>query len=120
MEKTKKVYYARPVSLYKTHQDARDIALVQALGWELVNPDKEELQRRYQKEGMDVFTAAVAECDGLVFRAFPDGKIGAGVRAEIDKALALGKFVLELPTITSGRCLSVEDTREYLKLLGQR
>lgn len=115
----KKIYYARPINLYGTNQDKRDIELIESIGFELVNPNKEELQKRYSKEGMDVFLAVITECDGLAFRAFPDGKISAGVQKEILKALELKKIVFELPTITSHRVLSVDDTREYLKLLGR-
>lgn len=116
-----KVYYARPISLYNTKQEERDLAMMDAIGdWVIVNPNKEELQERYKTEGMDVFLSAITDCDGLVFRAFQDGKISAGVKKEIDKAVELGKFVFELPTVTSPRILSVDDTREYLKLLGHR
>jgi len=120
-----KVYYARPISLYGTKQEERDIKLINSIRdgnvwWQLVNPNKEELQERYKTEGMDVFFEAMKDCDGLVFRSFQDGKISAGVKKEIDKALEMGKFVFELPTITSKRVLTVDDTREYLKLIGNR
>jgi hypothetical protein len=115
-----KIYYARPISLYNTKQEERDLSLLAQMGLDIVNPNKEELQIRYQDEGMDVFTAAVKDCDALAFRSFQDGKISAGVKKEIDAANELSKPVIELPTITSNRVLSVDDTREYLKLLGQR
>lgn len=115
-----KIYYARPINLYNTPQDERDIQLMQSLGFEVVNPNKEELQIRYKTEGMDVFLQAVQDCDALAFRAFPDLKISAGVMKEIDKAIELEKPVFELPTITSRRVLTVEDTRNYLKYLGAR
>lgn len=115
-----KIYYARPISLYNTKQEERDLLILTQLGLDVLNPNKEELQKRYREEGMDVFVAAVKDCDSLAFRAFPDGKISAGVKKEIDAALELGKAVIELPTITSARVLSVDDTREYLKLSGHR
>lgn len=120
-----KVYYARPISLYGTEQEKRDLSLLNKMVdgnvlWDIVNPNKEELAERYKTEGMDVFLKAIEDCDGLVYRSFPDGKISAGVKKEIDRAIELGKFVFELPTITQTRVLSVEDTREYLKLLGAR
>lgn len=115
-----KIYYARPISLYNTKQEERDLLLLTQLSLDIVNPNKAELQLRYDKEGMDVFTAAVKDCDAIAFRSFQDGKISAGVKKEIDAAVELGKPVIELPTITSNRVLSVDDTREYLKLLGSR
>lgn len=115
-----KIYYARPISLYNTKQEERDFLLLTQLGLNIVNPNKQELQLKYQTEGMDVFTAAVKDCDALAFRSFLDGKISAGVMKEINTAIELGKPVIELPTITSKRVLSVDDTREYLKLSGHR
>jgi len=115
-----KVYFARAISLFKTPQDLRDLELLSKLGYESVNPDKEELQRRYPSEGMQIFLDAVSDCDCLAFRANPDLSITAGVKKEIDKAIELGLPVFELPTIMSNRVLSVDDTREYLKLIGHR
>lgn len=115
-----KIYYARPISLYNTKQDIRDIELLSRLGFDVVNPNKETLQERYKTEGMDAFLQAVNDCDALAFRSFQDGKISAGVKKEIDKANELLMPVIELPTITMSRVLSVDDTREYLKLLGNR
>lgn len=116
----KKIYFARPINLYKTPQDQRDIQTLELLGFEIVNPDKEELSMRYQKEGMNVFLQAVADCQALAFRSTTNMGITAGVVAEIQKAQELGLPVFELPTLFSNRFLSVEDTRLYLQLSGHR
>jgi hypothetical protein len=118
--KNMKVYFARPINLYKTPQDERDLLLLKNLNLDVINPDKEELQKRYKEEGMSVFIQAMQDCDVLAFRSFPDLKISAGVKKEIDEAIEKGKIIFELPTITENRCLSVEDTRSYLKYLGNR
>lgn len=115
-----KVYFARPISLYKTPQDERDIDLLMSLGFDVVNPDKAALSERYKDEGMDVFYAAVRDCNVIAYRSFPDLMIGAGVKGEIDEAIKAGLMVIELPTITEKRILSVEGTREYLKYNGYR
>lgn len=116
----KKAYYARPISLYNSHQDFRDIQIIKDLGFELLNPNKEELQSRYKTEGMNVFLEAVKECNILFYRSFPDLKISAGVQKEIDEAIKNNCIILELPTLIENRVLSVEDTRNYLKYLGYR
>jgi hypothetical protein len=69
---------------------------------------------------MTVFLQAVLDCQVIAFRSFPDLKIGAGVLAEIEKAKNNGCLVIELPTLTEARNLSIEATREYLAYLGQR
>lgn len=116
----KTAYYARPISLYNSPQDLRDIETIKQLGFEILNPNKEELQKRHATEGMDVFYEAVSECDVVFFRSFPDLKISAGVQGEINKAIELNRIVIELPTLTEQRSLSVQDTRNYLKYLGHR
>ncbi|MEL7124155.1 MAG: DUF4406 domain-containing protein [Bacteroidota bacterium] len=115
-----KTYFARPIHLYKTAQDSRDLETLKALGLAIVNPDKEALQAAYQKEGMSVFLQAIEDCDALAYRSFPDLKISAGVAKEIAKAKELGLPVIELPTLTQSRVLSVDDTRAYLHFIGQR
>ncbi len=114
------VYYARPINLYNTPQDLRDIEIISKMGFEVINPNKDDLQKRYKSEGMVVFLNIIADCDGIVFRSFPCGSISAGVYKEIRQAEDLGKFVIELPSLLSRRILSIDDTREYLKLIGSR
>lgn len=119
MEKLK-IYYARPINLYNTAQDERDIALLTSLGFEVINPNKEELSKRYKIAGMDVFYQAMLDCQALAFRSFPDLKISAGVVGEITKAVEMGIPVIELPTVTESRKMSVDETRQYLAYLGSR
>lgn len=90
------------------------------LGFEVINLNKEKLQERYKSEGMSVFYEALSDCDALAFRSFIDLKIGAGVHGEILKAIGLGKIIFELLTITEQRILSIEETRDYLMLMGYR
>lgn len=113
-----KAYYARPINLYNTPQDLRDIETIKALGFECVNPNKAEFEAAYKERGMEVYDAIVKECDALVFRACPDGQITAGVAKEIE--YAAGKILLELPCGISRRTMSVEATREYLRNCGAR
>lgn len=115
-----KAYFARPISNYDTNQDVRDIQLLTALGFEVINPNKQTLEEAYKKQGMDVFYEAMKDADVIAFRSFPDLKISAGVVGEISKAVEQGKLVIELPTITESRKLSVDETRQYLHYLGKR
>ena len=123
MNKIKKIYYAHPVSLYDSKQEERDLALL-ALLWpnaEIYNPNKELDQQKYKEFGFDWFLDRVADCDMVVFRAFPDGQLGAGVWSEV--VYAKNECVLpvvELPFLMESRKLSVSDTREYLKHAGRR
>ena len=115
-----KCYYARPISIYGTKQDERNIAMLKKAGFDILDPNQDEHQERYKTEGMELFTNLVKECDMLAFASFPCLSIPAGVKKEIDTAYEIGLPVFEIPTILSGRILSVEDTREYLKLTGIR
>lgn len=117
-----KAYYARPISVDGTKQQERDIQLIRGLGFEPypVGPEKEEALTRYRSEGMDAFRPYVEGSAVLIFRAFPDGSIGAGVAKEIAWAEAKGIPVVEFPRQISRRTLSVEHTRDMLAELGQR
>lgn len=115
------IYFARPISCYGNKQDQRDIEMLTDMGFTVFDPAKEdELQAKYKKHGMDVFIKAAAQCDGIAFRCFLDGKIGAGMWAEIEVAIQNNKFVIELPSAMGARVLDVTTTREYLKLSGHR
>lgn len=111
-----KVYYAHSMSIYNTPQEQRDIDLLESIGFEVVNPNKEIHNQGYKDQGMQYFVELVNECDIIAFRAHPDGSIPAGVAKEIDT----GKPVIELPSMVSMRVLSVDQTRQYLKEVGQR
>lgn len=117
------VYYAHPMSLYGTPQEARDIETLRALGFEVVNPGTPEHQEgcKGPGNGMDYFRRIIQnECQALAFRAFPDGKIGAGVAYEIEIARGRELPVFELPSGMMRRVLDIDETRNYLAELGQR
>lgn len=118
MQQKMRVYYAHPVSLYGTKQEARDVATLEGLGFQVINPNGPQHQIGYEEGGMDYFTRIVQACDAVAFRAFPDGSIGAGIAKEV--RAAEGKPVIELPSRVGGRALSVDDTREVLTEMGVR
>lgn len=117
-----RAYYARPISVDGTKQADRDMALIAAMGFEAypVADDKVAALERYRAVGMEAFKPYVLDCAVLVFRAFPDGSIGAGVAKEIAWAQEAGIPVIEIPRQISRRTLSVEDTKAMLAELGQR
>ena len=115
-----KVYYAHCVALYDTPQERRDIELLQALGFEVVNPNTPEDTERYKTEGMEYFLKYVSICDACVFRALPDGAIPAGVFREIQWFTEAKKPIFELPSGINRRELTRNQTVEYLHEVGQR
>lgn len=114
-------YYAHAMSLYNTPQEARDIKLLEAMGYEVLNPNTPEHNDGCNKRTnpMDYFIELVAlSCDVLAFRAMPDGSITQGVAIEIRAAAP--KPVFELPSGVKRRTLTLDQTRDYLAELGQR
>jgi hypothetical protein len=114
-------YYAHAMSLYNTPQEARDIALLEAMGYEVINPNtpyhSEQCSKRTNP--MDHFFDVVHyTADLLAFRAMPDGSITQGVAIEIRAAAP--KPVFELPSGVKRRTLTLDETRDYLAELGQR
>ena len=118
----KLAYYARPISVDDSPQETRDHDLIRAIGYEPypVGEAKEKILALYKTAGMLAFKASVEDSNLLIFRAFPDGSIGAGVAQEIGWAIDAGIPVVEFPRQVARRTLSVDETREMLKELGQR
>lgn len=108
------------MSIYGSDQEERDMKAIRSLGYEPIDINKAELQARAKSEGMKVFEEHVVSADALFFRAFIDMKIGAGVAKEIGWAADAGITVMELPTLVGERAISVEQTRQRLRELGQR
>ena len=123
----KVAYYAHSVHLYDTEQEKRDIALLESLGFKVFNPnqeyiqkDIEELRAKSSDSIMSYFDSIIDKCDIVAFRAHLDGKIPSGVGYEIKYAQKEGKPIFELPLLFENRFLSRDETKEYLKLLGNR
>jgi len=117
----KKIYYAHHMGIYNTEQEKRDIYTLKMLGLEVVNPNTKEYQEAsIDSCGMDYWIRLVATCDALAFRAFMSGEISSGITAEMGAAIAFGLPVIELPSRVCMRVLSISDTVELLKEVGQR
>jgi len=110
-----KVYFAHPVTDYGTAQETADIATLEGLGLEVVNPAGNE--DNYKKYGMEFFLEMVDGCDALAFRPFVGGSIGAGVADEIIRATVAGMPIIELPADPIQRALNVVQTRRIIKSL---
>jgi len=122
-----KIYYAHPINLYGTPQEKRDIQLLDAMGFDVINPNNPSYQAEYLKRKEDghpnpfrFFKELAVDVGNAAFRAFPDGTIGAGVYGEIMAVKQAGGLVIELPSMLECRVLSVEQTRAYLCELGAR
>lgn len=123
-----RVYYAHCLAIYDTPQEARDMQTLFRLGFDPYNPNSPEVEAKITAHKaanpngnyMEFFRSLVTGCDALVFRALPDGRIPAGVAKEIDYAREANMPVFELPSRILGRTIGVEETREYLREVGQR
>lgn len=129
----KMIYYAHPMNLYGTEQETRDLKTIKLLfpNKEILNPNSPEIQRQAKnikkdtnssEEVMKYFLDIIEDmCDSLIFRGLPNNDITAGVWVEIKHAEKCDYPVVELPCLLSSyRELSIDDTREYLKLIGNR
>ena len=115
-----KVYYAHAMSLYNTPQETRDVDTLRMLGFTVLNPNQPKHQLGANREGMEYFKGLVLSCQLLAFRALPDGAISSGVVLEIAWAMETKTPVIELPSSILRRCLTIDQTREYLREIGQR
>jgi len=111
-----RIYYAHPRGTYNTVLEAQDIATLEALGFEVLNPNEPQHQANCQEyaDVMVYFEELVGMSDALAFRAFEvDNKIGAGCVREIAFAKMLGRPIIEMPNIKPYRNLTIEQTREH-------
>jgi hypothetical protein len=135
-----KVYYAHSMGLYNTIQEQRDIKTLEALGFEVLNPNNPQVQARvdevmgrhkiehpgypdshyYRVAFKEIFDELVDQCQVFAFRALPDCRIPGGVGLELETAKEKGKHIIELPCNTIARTMTGEETREYLRDVGQR
>lgn len=124
-----KIYYAHCQSIYNTPQEKRDVEMLEKMGFQVINPNsKEHIDKATEmrnngidsSEIMKYFAALCDTCDILAFRALPDGAIPAGVGKELRVLIDSGRPVIELPSGVQRRVLNVDQTREYLREVGQR
>lgn len=118
-----KVYLAHPVSEYGSERQRKIVAVIEASGRTVENPDRPYHQAGYKEHGMRYFEDLVCNCDELAFLRFPDGAIGAGVAKEIEAALRSGMRVYDasggalaaIDGMMPEPVLSVEETRDRLR-----
>lgn len=126
-----KVYYAHFMGIYGTPQEERDIATLEALGLEVLNPNIPEIQKevddwfkdpeaKYDEMFEHIFCERVRACEVFAFKALPDGRIPGGVAWELRAAQEANKIIIELPSGMHSRSMGRDDTREYLRDIGER
>lgn len=121
-----KCYYAHPMYTYGSTLEQRDLELLDALNFEVVNPNCPEVQIGLKdyielhgiSKTMEYFTDIVASCDVIAFRALPDGRLLSGVAAEVQYAINTDIPVIELPRLLEKRMMDYPETKEYLTELG--
>ncbi len=115
-----KIYYARPMNIYGKPIDIANKALLQKLGFEVIDPDKKELVEKYAVQGMSAFYEVIDTCDALTYFTTGEGSITSGVMKEIYHAQSQNKPVFEIPNFLGKKILTVEETRQYLSSVGFR
>jgi nucleoside 2-deoxyribosyltransferase len=105
-----------------------DVQLLEKLGFEVLNPNNEDTQRRCQEyieangreNSMKFFEGEIDKCDCVAFRALPDGSILSGVGYEICYAINCDKPVFEMPRMLEQRSMAYHQTKAYLYEVGYR
>lgn len=116
-----KIYYAHPINIYNSEQEKRDIETLVKLGFEVINPNGENLDKEYNKnKDFEVFFKAIDDCQALAFRSTYRGDITSGVAREVERAKINEIPIIELPSNMRKRELSLDETRDFLKETGVR
>ena len=120
-------YYAHFMGIYDTPAEERDISTLEALGFEVTNPNsflvKEQFKAYravHEDNYMPFFEEMAAKHDVVAFRALPDGRIPGGVAKEVKAARDAGKLIIELPCGLVSRMMDHASTVEYLENIGER
>lgn len=111
----KKIYYAHPMMLYGSEIEYQDVKMLEALGFEVINPNSPGNEEKYlEKRAFGFFLDMVRDCDAIAFRSLL-GRISTGVGKEVTYATEHKMPVIELPYITSDRFLTQGETEMYFR-----
>jgi hypothetical protein len=122
----KTCYYAHFMGIYNTPAEVRDMATLEAMGFQVTNPNSDTVKNElnaykvFHDNYMTYFTDLVQEHDIVAFRALPDGRLPAGVAMEVNAGKDAGKIIIELPCGIVSRTMDHAETVEYLENIGQR
>ena len=120
-------YYAHPMPTYGSTIETQDIEMLEALGFDVINPANPEHQQKCKDYIAKFGHAAVMnyfidiiekQCNILAFRALPDGYITSGIAAEICIAKDNNMPIIELPRALEERSMSYIETKQYLTEVG--
>lgn len=124
--KNMKVYFAHPINTYNTEAESTIVMALEATGYKVVNPNSQQCRSRvsdfraeYNDKAisspavMGYFVGVCDGCDGGIFWAFEDGKIGAGVAKEIKSFFDRDAPVLEVMLAKDGETVQIEQVKEY-------
>ena len=92
-----RIYHAHAIVTYGKPIEVREQTLIRQVfpGYEIVDPGLYEENEEKLIGRMDYCKKLVESCDALAYSRI-QGKVTAGVGAEVEHALALGKQVYEL------------------------
>ena len=121
-----KCYYAHTMLSYGSTIEAQDIKTLEELGFEVVNPNTEEIKAGMEEyvfnygkaDVMNYFDIIVKTCDLIAFRSLPNGDILSGVASEINSAIFHNIPVIELPCSLEARMLLYPETKQFLIEVG--
>lgn len=86
----RRVYFAHPMSSYDTQEEAAALRIMaqhfNSNEWDIINPNQPEHQHaaRRLRRPFAYFEELVSGCDALCYLPFDDGKIGYGIKGEVD------------------------------------
>ena len=106
-------FYAHAMVTYGTPSERRDLKVLRALGFRVINPG----DKRYEEYSTEEFKALTLTADVLAFRALEDGTVSSGIQLGIIAAQAADIPIIELGAPKPERYISRNATR---KIMGMR
>jgi len=128
------IYFSHPINVYNTPLEDKLLRIIADTfpGWKIINPNKPEHQRGYERYGHQYgngmkyyYTEVLPFCDKNISLPFRDGRLGAGVFGEARFIafqhhstwtwLILPTGEIEIVRFKEIKALSIPATRERIR-----
>jgi hypothetical protein len=113
-----RVYLAHPMGTYGSVCESQAIALLESAGHEVINPRERQYGKACGKH-MTRWARLASACEAIALLPFTDGKMGSGMKIELEAAVRAGRIILHIaPAANSFAVLSAPpDARFFLDIV---
>lgn len=101
-----RVYLAHPMGTYGSDREQQAIELLTKAGHEVINPRERQYSQACGKH-MARWVRLAAACEAIALLPFKDGRMGSGMKMELDAAVLAGLPVIQISAAVDG-CVTLK------------